>query len=432
MREALRGLTTRGRSFLAAAAAALIAALILGERDLLRVALLLAALPLLSAAYVGRTRYRLSCSRTLDPHRVQVGASARVILRLQNLSRLPTGTMLLEDRLPYALGSRPRLVLEKLGAHQASSVAYTVRADVRGRYEVGPLVVRLTDPFGLCELTRAFPSVDRLTVIPQVVALPSVRLAGEFAGSGESRARSVAVHGEDDAATREYRYGDDLRRVHWRSTARTGELMVRREEQPWESRATVVLDTRSTAHRGEGPTASFEWAVSAAASIAVHLRHAGYKMRLVTDAGVDVDATEIDGDGPLLDQLADVRLAQRGDIATLIERVRRRSDGGLIIGIFGLLSSAEAELLAGFRTNNATCIALFIDSSTWLNLPTAAREEADKARGVASLALLRSGWRVVGVPHGAKLSGLWPQTGRGSQGFAWRAASAESVAGGVR
>ncbi|WP_432977178.1 DUF58 domain-containing protein [Dactylosporangium sp. CA-233914] len=432
MREALRGLTTRGRSFLAAAAAALIAALILGERDLLRVALLLAALPLLSAAYVGRTRYRLSCSRTLDPHRVQVGASARVILRLQNLSRLPTGTMLLEDRLPYALGSRPRLVLERLGAHQASSVAYTVRADVRGRYEVGPLVVRLTDPFGLCELTRAFPSVDRLTVIPQVVPLPSVRLAGEFAGSGESRARSVAVHGEDDAATREYRYGDDLRRVHWRSTARTGELMVRREEQPWESRATVVLDTRAAAHRGEGPTASFEWAVSAAASIAVHLRHAGYKMRLVTDAGVDVDATEIDGDGPLLDQLADVRLAQRGDIAALIERVRRRSDGGLIIGIFGMLSSAEAELLASFRSNNATCVALFIDSSTWLNLPTAAREEADQAHGVASLALLRSGWRVVEVPHGAKLPALWPQTGRGSQGFAWRAASAESVAGGVR
>src|SRR3954452_15547803 len=104
-------------------------------------------------------------------------------------------------------------------------------------------------------------------------------------------------------------------------------------------------------------------------------------MPLYTNAGVDADATEIDGDGPLLDQLADVRLAKRGDIGTLIDRDRRRSDRGLIIGIFGLLSSAEVELLAGFRTNNATCIALFIDSSTWLNLPTAAREEADKAHG---------------------------------------------------
>ncbi|HEX2772294.1 MAG TPA: DUF58 domain-containing protein, partial [Micromonosporaceae bacterium] len=256
MREALRGLTTRGRSFLAAAGAAALSAMILGERDLLRVAVLLAVLPLFAAAYVGRNRYKLSCTRSLDPRRVPVGTSSRVVLRLQNLSRLPTGTLMLEDRLPYALGSRPRVVLERLGAHQASSVAYTVRADVRGRYEIGPLVVRLTDPFGLCELTRAFPSVDRLTVVPQVVPLPNVRVAGEYAGTGESRARSVAVHGEDDAATREYRRGDDLRRVHWKSTARTGELMVRREEQPWESWATVVLDTRMAAHRGEGPTAS--------------------------------------------------------------------------------------------------------------------------------------------------------------------------------
>src|SRR5688572_29513219 len=285
MREALRGLTSRGRWFFGGAAVFAVSALIFGEKDLLRVAILLAALPLLAAAYVGRTRYKLSCSRSWQPHRAQVGGSSRVVLRLQNLSRLPTGTMLLEDRLPYALGSRPRLVLERLGPHQASSVAYTVRADVRGRYEVGPLVVRLTDPFGLCELTRSFPSVDRLIVIPQVVSLPTVRLAGEYAGTGESRSRTVAVHGEDDAATREYRNGDDLRRVHWRSTARTGELMVRREEQPWESRATVVLDTRSYAHRGEGPTASIEWAVSAAASIAVHLRQAGYKLRLVSVSG---------------------------------------------------------------------------------------------------------------------------------------------------
>jgi len=117
MREALRGLTTRGRSFLAAAAAAGISALILGERDLLRVAVLLAALPLLAAAYVGRSRYKLACTRSLEPGRAPVGSSARVILRLQNMSRLPTGTLLLEDKLPYALGSRPRVVLERLGAH---------------------------------------------------------------------------------------------------------------------------------------------------------------------------------------------------------------------------------------------------------------------------------------------------------------------------
>jgi uncharacterized protein (DUF58 family) len=432
VREALRGLTTRGRSFLAAAAAAAISALVLGEKDLLRVAVLLAVLPLLAAAYVGRSRYKLACTRALQPQRAPMGATARVVLRLQNLSRLPTGTLLLEDRLPYALGSRPRLVLERLGAHQASSVAYTVRADVRGRYEVGPLVVRLTDPFGLCELARAFPSVDRLTVVPQAFPLPGIRLAGEHTGAGESRARSVAVHGEDDAATREYRRGDDLRRVHWKSTARLGELMVRREEQPWESRATIVLDTRAYAHRGEGPTASFEWAVSAAASIASHLRHSGFKVRLVTDGGIDVDASEVGGEGTLLDQLAEVRTAPQGDVSSLVEQVRRRNDGALVIALLGTLSTAETRMLAVLRASGTSCVCFLMDSTTWVTLPAEERAEASHAHSTAALALLQSGWRVVSVAHGTRLPDLWPQAARGSQGFAVRAALAETVAGGVK
>jgi uncharacterized protein (DUF58 family) len=425
----MRGLTTRGRSFLAAAAAAGISAIVLGEKDLLRVAILLAALPLLAAAYVGRSRYKLACTRSLEPGRAPVGSSARVVLRLQNLSRLPTGTLLMEDRLPYALGSRPRVVLERLGAAMASSVAYTVRADVRGRYPVGPLVIRLTDPFGLCEMTRSFPSVDKLTVIPQVTALPAVRLAGEYAGAGESRARSVAVHGEDDAATREYRRGDDLRRVHWRSTARTGSLMVRREEQPWESRATIVLDTRLAAHQGDGPSASFEWAVNATASIAVHLRHAGYKLRLVTGTGVDLDANEAGGEGAILDTLADVKLTSSGDISSLVERVRRRADGGLVIGLFGSLTAAEAEVLAGLRTNGATCLGFAIDSTTWQNLTPGDRQETSRQHGATVIAMVRSGWRALPVKHGDSLAAMWPAAGRGSQGMAYRAAMAETVAG---
>ncbi|HEV2089249.1 MAG TPA: DUF58 domain-containing protein, partial [Cryptosporangiaceae bacterium] len=271
MRAALGGLTTRGRSFLAAAAAAALSALVLGEGDLLRVAALLAALPLTAAAALALTRYRLSCTRLVEPHRVQAGSPARVSLRLENLSRLPSGVMLLEEQLPYALGGRPRFVLDRLRARQASTVSYALRADTRGRYDLGPLTVRLTDPFGLCSLTRSFTSTEKLVVTPAVSKLPAVRLAAERIGSGESRARSVAVHGEDDAAPREYRHGDDLRKVHWRSTARVGELMVRREEQPWHATATVLLDTRMGAHRGEGPTSSFEWAVGAAASIALHL-----------------------------------------------------------------------------------------------------------------------------------------------------------------
>src|SRR3954454_1331216 len=237
----------------------------------MRIAVLMIALPRVSAWVVARTRYRLSSTRHLSAARTPAGQESAVTLRLENISRLPTGLLLVEDRVPYVLGSRPRFVLDRIEPRGRSEVTYLVRSDVRGRYQLGPLALRPTHPLGMCELQRSFSAKDTLIVTPPVHQLPSAQLAGEWTGSGESRARSVASAGEDDAATREYHQGDDLRRVHWRSTARLGQLMVRREEQPWQSRAALLLDCRGSAHHGDGPLSSIEWAISAAASIGPHL-----------------------------------------------------------------------------------------------------------------------------------------------------------------
>lgn len=188
-RTALAGLTTRGRSFLAAGIAAAICAYVLGQPDLLRVGLLLAALPLICAAVVYRTRYRVAGSRRLSPARVPAGSEARVHLRMDNVSRLPTGLLMLQDRVPYVLGPRPRFVLDRVEAGGRREVSYRVRSDLRGRYPLGPLQLRLSDPFGMCELTRAFSTYDTLTVIPRVEPLPPVRLSGEAKGYGDGRQR---------------------------------------------------------------------------------------------------------------------------------------------------------------------------------------------------------------------------------------------------
>ena len=131
--------------------------------------------------------------------------------------------------------------------------------------------VRVSDPFGLVELGRAFHTTVSLTVTPRTVPLPQIPLGGAWTGSGDNRPRAFATGSAEDVTVREYRRGDELRRVHWRSSAKMGELMVRREEQPWQSRATLFLDNRLRAHRGQGIASSLEAAVSAAASIAVHL-----------------------------------------------------------------------------------------------------------------------------------------------------------------
>ncbi|GAA2880489.1 DUF58 domain-containing protein [Streptosporangium fragile] len=404
MTSGLKALTARGRSFLASGVAALLCAFILGEHDLLRIAVLIISLPLLAAMVVARTRYRLSCARRLDPPRTEVGSEATVTLRLENVTRLPTGLLMIEDTVPYALGARPRFVLDRVEAQGIREIDYRVRSDLRGRFAIGPLSIRISDPFGLVELTRSFTISDTLVVTPHVVALPHVRLSGEWMGGGDSRTRSVAAAGDDDIAPREYRQGDDLRRVHWRSTARRGELMVRREEQQWQSRGALLLDTRRHAHRGEGPRSSFEAAVSAAASIGVHLAHEGLGLRLVTDQGAE-HLTETGLSWSLLDTLAVVRTSPARSLEFGIGALRQGGGDGLIVAVLGAMDVEQAQALARARHGNVTGVAVMLDVAGWEHPGTGENEEFKAARAV----LAGSGWRVVRLPAGASVAGVWQE-----------------------
>ena len=115
MREALSGLTLRGRAFVAGGLTAIVCAVLMGQPALTRVGVLVVALPLVTAAFIGRGRYRLALVRTVSPQVVAAGQPARVNLALANEGRTPSGVLLLEDQVPYVLGTRPRFVLEGIG-----------------------------------------------------------------------------------------------------------------------------------------------------------------------------------------------------------------------------------------------------------------------------------------------------------------------------
>ncbi|MFG3290007.1 DUF58 domain-containing protein [Streptomyces sp. NPDC048179] len=421
IRTALAGLTTRGRSFLAAGVAAVICAYILGQQDLRPVGLLLAVLPLICAAVLYRTRYRVAGSRRLSPARVPAGSEARVHLRMDNVSRLPTGLLMLQDRVPYVLGPRPRFVLDRVEPGGRREVSYRVRSDLRGRYPLGPLQLRLTDPFGMCELTRSFSTFDTLTVIPKVEPLPPIRLSGESRGYGDGRQRSLALAGEDDVIPRGYRYGDDLRRVHWRSTARYGELMVRREEQPQRARCTVLLDTRGGAYEGAGPDSAFEWAVSGAASVLVHMLERNFSVRLLTDSGSSVPGEGADGftgsgqesadaAGLMMDTLAVIDHSDGTGLSRAYD-VLRGGNEGLLVAFLGDLDEEQAAVAAKMRQRSGGAVAFVLDPDTWVREPTdvPAPGNAHEER----LRMLReAGWTVLGVPRGASLTELWRQADR--------------------
>lgn len=410
---------------LAAGLTAFVLAAMLDQRDIMRVGLLASSLPLLAAASVARTRFRLASDRVVEPARTPAGESAAVTVRLENVAHLPTGLLMVEDTVPPALGPRPRFVLDRLAPLSVRSVTYTVHADRRGRYPIGPLSVRLTDPFGFCQLDRSFSGQRHLLVTPRVEPLPSVPLSGDWSGTGESRARSISAAGEDDVAVREYRHGDELRRVHWRATARSGSLMVRREEQPWESRATVILDDRQNAHVGESLSGSFERAVGVAASIGLHLSHRGYAIRLIADgheltakSAVD-DAASSDPTGMLLDALAVAEPSRSASIYSLSTSVRHGSDG-LVVMVLGSLTVAEADQLARARHGMGTTVAVALDTESW------SERSASTATSDAWALLRAGGWSVVPLRRGELLSDVWSHLGF-SGGFSGSATVSSEV-----
>jgi len=424
LRAALSGLTTRGRSFLAAGVAATVCAYVLGQPDLLRVGLLLVVLPPACVVALVRTRHRITATRRLTPARVAAGEEARVGLRMENVSRLPTGLLMLQDRVPYVLGPRPRFVLDRVEPGGRREVTYRVRSDLRGRYPLGPLQLRLGDPFGMCELVRSFSTYDTLVVLPRTEPLPPVRLAGEAPGYGEGRQRSPALAGDDDVIPRGYRHGDDLRRVHWRSTARHGELMVRREEQPQRPQCTVLLDTRRIAYRGAGPDSSFEWAVSGAASVLAHMLERGFAVRLLTDDGSTVPGEASGGfagsahesagtAGLMLDALAVAGHSDGGGLSRAYDALRE--GGGLLIAFLGELDEEQAAVAARMRWRAAGAVAFVLDTAAWDtdDVPPAGAREAFERR----LRLLReSGWTAVPVEPGTGLAPYWRQAGRAGAG----------------
>jgi uncharacterized protein (DUF58 family) len=419
----LAGLTTRGSSFLAAGVAAAFAGYLLGERSLLGVAIALIALPLLTLFAARRAHYRLTCTRLITPPRVPAGSTAKVTLRLHNVTRMPTGLLLAEDAIPYALGTRPRYVLDKIERNGSRELSYTLRSDLRGKFEVGPLQLRVADSFGLVEISRSFSTRTDFVVTPMVYPLARTMISRAWANEGDGRSRLTASVGEDDVIPRAYRDGDDMRRVHWRSTARYGELMVRREEQRRRNRATVFLDARMSAHLGSGPNSSFEFAVSAAASVGVHLAQEGLIGRLITHDGTSLGAGMAFED-MLLDSLAVVKPARGRDLSDGIRELRSGA-AGVIVAVLGRLSQAEARRLATCRAGGCQAIALLLDVRTWADTRQAGQQvhgrdvgaersaspSGSPANGQAA-ALGDDAAAVAPGPHGALAAGA--DTGHGT------------------
>jgi uncharacterized protein (DUF58 family) len=339
---------------------------------------------------------------------------------------------MLEDRLPAQITGRARFSLDGLSGRESRSVAYRLPRLGRGRYSAGPLRMRLTDPFGLIDTSRSFTATSSFVVTPIVDALPQAQPpysvdVGENAGS-----HSIGSHGADDASTREYRHGDDLRKIHWRSTARVGTLMVRHEERPWQGHATLVLDLRAGAHDtvidpsvtqlaqpDEPPpdirrTSSLEWAISAIASIGSHLAHQGRELSLVESVS-DAERIRLGGAWELVEHLAEVRASGANDLHDLVPIIRDAGRDSTVIAVLGRLDLAGARALATVqaRGSGGAPFAILLDTPTWRHGRAigAAEPQPPSPEFDASVVetLRAAGWWVVRAASGDATPFVWRQ-----------------------
>ncbi len=138
----------------------------------------------------------------------------------------------------------------------------------RGLYAVGPVEVTTGDPFGLFRVTRRFGRAQNVLVYPRAVDLPNFSVpAANLPGEGRFRRRTHYVT-PNASGVRPYEFGDSFNRIHWKSTARTGELMVKLFELDPASDIWIVLDMERGVHAGEGDESTEEYGVRVAASVA--------------------------------------------------------------------------------------------------------------------------------------------------------------------
>lgn len=225
----------------------------------------------------------LGCSRAVGATRTVVDHTVTVQTTVTHTGSGHSRQVRLVHPVTYPDGrtSTARHTVRPLAAGETDTSSFGLRIPRRGICVVGDLRIELTDPFGLARRVLPGPTAARITVLPRI----AVVVPPKFRVEAESHATAPPSNsfGTEFASLREYTRGDDLRKVHWRTSARRDELVVRRDAEPMRPGCTVVLDVRADVH----DATSFEGAVSAAASILVGAGKAAQPTRLCTTAGFD-------------------------------------------------------------------------------------------------------------------------------------------------
>lgn len=344
----------------------------------------------------------LTGQRLVSRSVVEVGEVHReqVVLRGSSSPIGPRSTLLVREHLDDTFASLgDEDVLVEIGPRvPPARLEFEAIAAHRGRATVGPLTIRVEDPFGLLRIDRAVVPAEEVVVVPRTVPLAALD-AGALAGAVSADEGRVGQGGSaDDSELRPYRPGDPIRRVHWGQSARRGELHVRQTTQAQPPEAVIAIDLRRSSYQqlgrddlvelsDLGGDAAFEHAVVVAASVARALAARTSRVVLVSDhdggASDHRHSSDVAGLMDVLVGLADVRVrSDARDVAAVIPDVRGRDAHGMTAVVTGHVTAEQAVELVGMTTGGSRGV-----------LATIVPPDAG-VRGI----LDRAGWRILVVP----------------------------------
>lgn len=399
-------LTGRGQVFLALGLVVVAIGTLLGFPDITRAGVLAACLPLLAFAVAWRPAPPMTLQRIVDPALVAPDEQARVDLTFRGRGHRLSPLQIAEEPVDPLLGDSPRFLLPRMDPGERHVVSYRVSSPYRGAHRLGPLRLERRDPFGMTTASVALPGEGQLVVLPRIEALGPDRVRGGGLGREGQVPHMVALHGEDDVSIRAYRDGDDLRRVHWPTTAHRGELMVRQEDRPARRRAVLLLDPRAGAFHRAGE--AFEWAVRAVASVAVHLAQDGYAVHVV-GAG-DPSVTQLPA---VLRALALVE-PSADDLTTQVREAHAlTSEGAVVVAVVADRDPEEVLTVPAVRSPGSLGVALVLDTGSFADDAPAARADD----GDLAPLFTAAGWRTRTVRDGDTVAGAWAGATRGVGGL---------------
>lgn len=371
-------ITARGFATLITGAISLTAGILLGASGFTVFGIVLLTLVPVALISLYLIPAAVRVGRAFSPAQLPVGDTTEVTLTLTKASWFLTGG-LWREMLPAGLASGTGNTSADdtgisgsvtLRGRASKVIRYDLTGVSRGVHTVGPVKMTVTDAFGMTRRTRTLRNTvgqTEVTVTPRI--LPLVLTPGGAGVSGDSRSSTEprAEQQVADLVPRPFAPGDSRRRVHWRASARLGELMVRQEEPHTHQTAIIMLNLapgRWPIAGTETEAAHLDAAVTLTASLTNHYARQGFGVRVVDDAGSLLGTVSSEGRGmdSLLLALATAQPADRAEAMTVADLLQHTRNDVVTI-VTGMWTPSDSADLPARQAGSASLFATHPDSA---------------------------------------------------------------------